>query len=73
MPDGSSACLQADLVSAKDTLKRIKKMEEDLGCHIAFAHDTQWIQSGTNETLMSMLDEDMRSVAVDRLARQAVF
>lgn len=48
-------------------------MEVDLGCHIAFAHDTQWMQSGTDQTLMSMLDEDMKLLAKERLPRQEVF
>lgn len=73
MPDGSFGCLQADIPAAKDTIRRIKTMEADLGFHIAFAHDTQWMQSGTDQTLMSTLDEDMKLAAKERLPRQEVF
>jgi len=72
MPNGCSVSLQADIPAAKDTLQRIKVMEKDLGCHIAFAHDTEWMKSGHDETLMSMLDEDMRSAAKERLPLQYV-
>lgn len=72
LPDGSSACLQADLPAAKDTLRRIKTMEADFGFHIAFAHDTQWMQSGLDQTLMSMLDEDMKLATKERIPRQEV-
>ena len=72
MPDGCSTSLQADIPSAKDTLRRMKVMEKDLGCRIAFAHDTEWMKAGQDETLMSMLDEDMRTAARERLPLDAV-
>lgn len=70
--NGSSACLQADIPAAKDTIRRIKVMEEVLGCHVAFAHDTEWMKAGLDNTLMSMLDEDMKEAAEKRLPIQAV-
>ena len=47
-------------------------MEENLGCRVAFAHDTEWMKAGLDETLMSMLDEDMRKAASERLPIDAV-
>lgn len=72
LPSGCSVSLHADIEAAKDTIVRIRLMEEEMGCHIAFAHDTEWMKSGKNATLMSMLDEELRVAAKYRLPLQAV-
>ncbi|TVY25666.1 Cytochrome P450 monooxygenase [Lachnellula hyalina] len=71
-PNGCSASLQADLPAAKDTISRIRLMETELGCHVAFAHDTEWMKKGLNQTLMAMLDSDMKRAAKERLPFEAV-
>lgn len=35
-------------------------MESNLGAHIALAHDTEWVKTGTNSVLMGMLDEESK-------------
>lgn len=42
-------------------------MESKLNVHVAFAHDAEWMKSGTDEVLMSLLDEDMKHAAETRL------
>ncbi|TVY21146.1 Cytochrome P450 monooxygenase andK [Lachnellula arida] len=71
-PDGCSASLQADIPGAKDTIRRIRLMEKELGCHVAFAHDTEWMKKGLNQTLMVMLDSDMKRATKERLPFQDV-
>ncbi|TVY58378.1 Cytochrome P450 monooxygenase andK [Lachnellula cervina] len=71
-PNGCSASLQADIPVAKDTIRRIKLMEKELGCHVAFAHDTEWMKKGLDQTLMGMLDTDMKRATKERLPFQAV-
>jgi len=70
--NGCFASLQADIPAAKDTISRIKLMEKELGCHIAFAHDTEWMKKGLDQVLMAMLDDDMKKAAKERLPFQAV-
>jgi hypothetical protein len=72
MPDGCSASLQADFPAAKDTIKRINVMENDLKCHVALAHDAEWMKSGTDQVLMSLVDEDMKIAARERIPIEAV-
>ena len=68
LPDGSEACLQADVPAARETLVRIKIMEEKFGAHIAFAHDAEWIKKGEDHLLMSLLDDDLRNDAKARIS-----
>lgn len=71
-PDGCFTSLQADIPAAKDTIRRIKLMEEELGCHIAFAHDTEWMKTGSDQVLMGTLDDDMKKAVKERLPFQEV-
>jgi len=69
LPDGSKACIHLDIPAARDTLRKLKEMEEVYGVHICFAHDAKWMQKGVDETLMGLLSEDMRAFTGDRLLR----
>lgn len=59
MSDGSTGSLQADIRAAKDTIAKIRIMEQNLKVHIAFAHDASWMKEGSDKVLMSLLDSDM--------------
>ncbi len=63
MSNGCRASLQADPSAAKDTIRRIKIMEGDLKCHVALAHDEEWMVKGTDQTLMSLIDDEMKAAA----------
>jgi len=63
LPNGTKACLQEDIPAAKDTISRIRTMESKFGAHIAFAHDTEWMKIGTDEVLMSLLDDTLKVAA----------
>ena len=60
LPGGGQGCLQADIPAAKDTIARIRIMEKEFKMHIAFAHDTQWMEEGSDHVLMSLLDDHVR-------------
>jgi hypothetical protein len=57
----------ADVCAAKDTIAKIRIMEEDLKVHVAFAHDTSWMRDGSNKVLMSLLDNQMIDRIKERL------
>jgi hypothetical protein len=59
--------LHADLAAAKDTIASIARLEKDYGAHIALAHDASWLKKGTDEVLMSLLDDKMRVAAKERI------
>lgn len=58
--------LQADIPAAKDTINRIRELEQ-LGVHIALAHDAQWIKKGSDHVLMGMFDEKIKQTAVEKI------
>jgi len=66
--EGKEESLHEDLDAAKFTVKKLKSFESDYGAHIALAHDSTWMQSGTDEVLMSLLDSDLQEFARDRLS-----
>lgn len=66
MADGTPGCLHMDVSAAKDTIARMRTMEQDLGVHIALAHDISWILKGTNKTLLSLLDAELVRVAQEK-------
>lgn len=60
--------LHADLAAAKDTISRLKTLEEDFGVQTVLAHDASWIVEGEDDVLLSLLDEHM-SQARARIVR----
>ena len=66
LPNGQSASLQADIPAAKDTIRRIKRFEE-MGAHVALAHDAQWVKEGTDKVLMGLLSDHMKLAATERI------
>lgn len=67
LPNGGQGCLQADVPAAKDTIARIRIMEDELKVHVAFAHDAQWMKEGSDTVLMSLLDDDLKRAAKTRI------
>ena len=63
LPGGNTGCLQADIPAAKDTLSRIRVLEQQHGVHVAFAHDNSWMLEGTDEVLMSLLSDELKHAA----------
>lgn len=58
-PDGTKWSLHQDICAAKETIARIRQMEQDYGVHIALAHDASWmLHEEENPVLFSLLDED---------------
>ncbi|KAJ2901598.1 hypothetical protein MKZ38_001618 [Zalerion maritima] len=55
MPDGSMFCLHEDLGAAVDTIGKLREAVDQYGMHIAMAHDPEFIRSGSDEVLMSIL------------------
>jgi hypothetical protein len=49
-----------DITAAKDTMARIRVLEKEMGVHLAFAHDISWVEAGTDDVLLSLLDDDLR-------------
>jgi len=72
MPGVGNMCLQADLEAARDTLQRIKLAEQDLGIHVALAHDAEWMKQGGNATLMGLLTDRMKAQANNEITRGEV-
>ncbi|EKG09712.1 hypothetical protein MPH_13234 [Macrophomina phaseolina MS6] len=66
-PNGVKMSLQSDIPAAKGTISRIKQLE-DLGVHVALAHDTTWIKDGTDAVLMGLLDGGMMA-SVDNILK----
>lgn len=61
LPNGSTFCLHTDVNAAKDTLARLRTMEQKLGVHIALAHDTTWMKEEENYAVLhSLLDGDLK-------------
>lgn len=54
------SCLHTDVTAARDTIARLKVMEEKLGVHIALAHDASWLVEGTDQVLLSLVEEKLR-------------
>lgn len=48
-------------------------MEEDIGVHIALAHDATWMENESNPILLSLLDETFRDDIRTALRRQEPF
>jgi hypothetical protein len=65
-PDGSPGCLQWDVPAAKDTIARIKIMVQDMGVHVALAHDISWMMEDSNQMLLSLLDAPLLDATRER-------
>ena len=51
--------LHDDLHAAKDTVSRLRIAEMELGMHIVLAHDAEWINEGVDQTLLSLVSQDI--------------
>ena len=59
--------LHVDAVAAKETIRRLRALQKQLGAHMAFAHDSAWMLYEDDDTLMSLLDEDFVKFVKQRL------
>ena len=59
--------LHTDVAFAKDTMAKIITLEIDYGAHTALAHDASWLKKGTDQVLMSLLDDKMKAAAKERI------
>ncbi|KAG9188147.1 hypothetical protein G6011_02070 [Alternaria panax] len=66
-PGAVSMSLHTDLASAKDTIAKIRLLETNFGVHTALAHDASWLKKGTDQVLMSLLDNKMRVAAKEKI------
>lgn len=66
-PQGEEESLHEDLAAARGTVQKLKTLERDYDMHVALAHDSSWMLTGTDEVLMSLLDDDMRNFVKNRL------
>lgn len=64
---GEISSLHEDLYATRDTVAKLRTLEVDYGAHVALAHDTSWMLSGTDQVLMSLLDGDMQDFVFNRL------
>lgn len=71
-PGNNCMTLHSDLFSAKDTISKLRTLERDYGAHIALAHDASWLEKGTDEVLMSLLDEKMKLAAKEKIPRDEI-
>lgn len=56
-----------DLQTAKQTISKLRQMENEYSIYVALAHDEVWMAQGTDSVLMGLLDEDMRLFVTERL------
>ena len=61
--------LHTDIAAAKDTISKIRVLENDHAFHVALAHDAAWMREGTDKVLMSLLDENMTQAARERIPK----
>ena len=59
--------LHTNLAAAKETIAKIRILEANYGAHIALAHDASWLKKGTDEVLMSLLDDKMTRAAREKI------
>jgi len=62
-----TASLHTDIASAKATMAKIRTLELECGAHTALAHDASWLKKGTDQVLMSLLDDKMKTAAKERI------
>ena len=66
-PGAVSMSLHTDLASAKDTIAKMRLLETNSGVHTALAHDASWLKKGTDQVLMSLLDDKMCVAAKEKI------
>lgn len=65
--------LHTDIHAAKDTISRIQILEKEHSVHVALAHDASWMKHGTDDVLMSLLDNDLTAAVKNgRIARDEI-
>lgn len=65
----TAAYLHMDVVAARDTIERIKKVRSDYGMHVALAHNDRWLIDQTDRVLMTLLSEDKKEEWLGRVKR----
>jgi hypothetical protein len=66
-PADETMSLHTDLTAARETMEKIRILERERGFHTALAHDASWLKEGTDQALMSLLDDDMKAAAKKRI------
>jgi hypothetical protein len=56
-----TASPHVDIEAAKMTMRKLRKMEMDHGLHVALTHDDAWIREGTDEVLMSLVNDEIKA------------
>jgi hypothetical protein len=64
--------LHADIEAAKDTISKIRVLENEYDYHVALAHDAQWLKAGSDKVLMGLLDAHMQLAAKERIPKEEV-
>jgi hypothetical protein len=59
VPNVGKMTLHTDLTAARSTISKVRMLEKDYGVRIVLAHDVSWINEGTDEVLLSLLDKHM--------------
>ncbi|KAF2462455.1 beta-lactamase-like protein [Lineolata rhizophorae] len=67
LPNGSDSCLHSDLDAARDTISRLRGAQTEHGMHVALAHDKDWMQTGDDAVLMSLLSASMKGEWLERV------
>lgn len=71
-PNNETMSLHADLKAAKQTMEKIRILENDYRFHTALAHDASWLKQGTDRVLMSLLDDEMKAAARERIPHDEI-
>ncbi|KAL7771223.1 hypothetical protein CFE70_001166 [Pyrenophora teres f. teres 0-1] len=71
-PGTESISLHTDIATAKETMAKIRALEIDCGAHTALAHDALWMKSGTDQVLMSLLDDKMKTAAKEKIPHDEI-
>jgi hypothetical protein len=66
-PGADDISLHADIDAARDTISKLRTLEKQHGVHTALAHDASWLKKGTDQVLMSLLDDDLRAAAKEKI------
>ena len=69
VPGIGKMSLHTDIAAAKDTISKIRVLENDHAFHVALAHDAAWMREGTDKVLMSLLDENMTQAVRERIPK----
>jgi hypothetical protein len=64
--------LHTDLASAEDTIAKIRLLETNFGVHTALAHDASWLKKGQDQVLMSLLDDELRVAAKEKIPHDEI-